>query len=334
MLGPLAFLGAPAVGGAIGTQFFGLTGAAATSKGLAALGLGSLAAGGYGMAGGIAVITTLGAATGGTLSGVIAHAYLGSVKGFKIRKLQDGDGDPVLVINGFLTQGIKDQEGEWLPVLRAKFAEHPWYIVEWESRRLARLGQLVAATGGKSILIRVLKKAARKATKKGAKQLNPLDWLLTTAGLAKNDWHLAMVKAAQTGHLVADIVARLPEGQQVILLGHSLGARVTYYALRALAGRDKPVVSEAHLLGGAVGVRPVEDWTTAASACRSGVHNYWSGNDQVLKLIYRVGTVLIGSPAIGSQPIDGAGPGVCNRDVTELVAGHSDFKLAAPGFLA
>ena len=275
LLGPLAFLGAPAVGGAVGSTFFGLTGAAATTKGLAALGLGSLAAGGYGMAGGIAVITTLGAATGGALSGVIAHAYMGDVKGFKIRKIQDGEGASVLVINGFLTQGAKDQEKDWLPLLRAKYQRHPWYLVEWESRRLARLGQLVAATGGKAVLSKALAMAAKKASKAGAKKLSPVGWVLTAAGFAKNDWHLAMVKAAQTGHILADLLARTPTGDGYIVLGHSLGARVAHYALHALAGRDEPVVREAHLLGGAVGIRPAEGWRKVASACPAGVYNYW-----------------------------------------------------------
>lgn len=44
-------LAAPAIGAVVGTTFMGLSGAAATSAGLAALGGGALAAGGAGMAG-------------------------------------------------------------------------------------------------------------------------------------------------------------------------------------------------------------------------------------------------------------------------------------------
>lgn len=53
---------APAVGGAIGGAM-GLSGAAATSAGLAFLGGGSLASGGFGMAGGILFVTVAGKAT-------------------------------------------------------------------------------------------------------------------------------------------------------------------------------------------------------------------------------------------------------------------------------
>lgn len=61
-----AVIAAPAIGGALGTWVGGYTGIAATNFGLALLGGGSLAAGGYGMAGGVLVIAAAGAGLGGT----------------------------------------------------------------------------------------------------------------------------------------------------------------------------------------------------------------------------------------------------------------------------
>ena len=330
VLGPLAFLNAGAVGGALGSALFGLTGGAATTSGLAALGLGSLAAGGYGMAGGVAVVTTFGVATGGVLSGVVANAYMGEVKGFSIDRVHGGRGDPVLVINGFLTQADKEPAKQWLPVLGERFAGRPAYVVRWESKRLASLGKTLGSTGGRAALRVALRRAAARATRKGAARLNPVGAVLTAGGLVHNDWHVAMVKAAQCGHLLADILARTP--QRYTLLGHSLGARVIYYALRALAGREQRVVRDAHLLGGAVGREPVEDWAAAAAACNEPIHNYWSERDQVLNILYRAGTFLIGSPAIGAGPI-GAEGGVVDHDVSDVVAGHSLYKASAIRFL-
>lgn len=63
---------APAIGGAIGAALFGLKGAAAVSAGLAWLGLGSIAAGGFGMFGGTLVIV----GAGSTLAGGISTAAL------------------------------------------------------------------------------------------------------------------------------------------------------------------------------------------------------------------------------------------------------------------
>ena len=61
-------LAAPAIGTLIGTGM-GLSGAAATSAGLASLGGGALAAGGAGMAGGTAIVVGTGAAIGTATAG-------------------------------------------------------------------------------------------------------------------------------------------------------------------------------------------------------------------------------------------------------------------------
>lgn len=68
---------APTVGGWIGVTFLGLKGAAATSAGLAWLGLGSLAAGGFGMFGGTLVLVGSAGVLAGASSGA-AIAYMAS----------------------------------------------------------------------------------------------------------------------------------------------------------------------------------------------------------------------------------------------------------------
>jgi hypothetical protein len=60
------------VGAWVGATFLGLSGAAATSAGLALLGGGSVAAGGLGVAGGTAVIAASGGAIGGVIVGAVA----------------------------------------------------------------------------------------------------------------------------------------------------------------------------------------------------------------------------------------------------------------------
>ncbi|HAE39958.1 MAG TPA: hypothetical protein DCG57_15215 [Candidatus Riflebacteria bacterium] len=81
IFGTLAGLGmwwlAPAVGGWIGVTLFGLKGAAAANAGLAWLGLGSLAAGGFGIFGGTLVLVGSAGLLAGASSG-IAISYLAS----------------------------------------------------------------------------------------------------------------------------------------------------------------------------------------------------------------------------------------------------------------
>jgi len=75
--GGLAFTAAPAIGAAVSAAGFGvaggtISGAAASSAGLAAIGGGSLAAGGTGMAGGTAIVTAAGAIAGGGTTAAVA----------------------------------------------------------------------------------------------------------------------------------------------------------------------------------------------------------------------------------------------------------------------
>ncbi|PKL43737.1 MAG: hypothetical protein CVV41_08180 [Candidatus Riflebacteria bacterium HGW-Riflebacteria-1] len=81
IFGTLAGLGmwwlAPAVGGWIGATLFGLKGAAAANAGLAWLGLGSLAAGGFGIFGGTLVLVGSAGLLAGASSG-IAISYMAS----------------------------------------------------------------------------------------------------------------------------------------------------------------------------------------------------------------------------------------------------------------
>ena len=83
VLGPAFFIPAPAIGGTIGA-WAGLSGAAASSHGLAVLGGGAVAAGGYGMAGGTVVVTATGASLGGALGASVTTAYCGSDRSFAI----------------------------------------------------------------------------------------------------------------------------------------------------------------------------------------------------------------------------------------------------------
>jgi hypothetical protein len=116
-------------------------------------------------------------------------------------------------------------------------------------------------------------------------------------------------------------------------MGHSLGARVIYYALQALNGRKPRKVRTAHLLGGAVGNNPGENWSKAASALFGPLHNYYSSNDQVLKILYSVGTFFLGSSPIGRTPIQSADITICNHDVSVFVNSHGSFKSAAAAYL-
>ena len=131
VLGPLAFAAAPAVGGAVGSTLLGLSGAAAQSAGLAAIGGGSLAVGGLGITGGTAIVAATGATLGGTLGGVVANSYFRDVDGFSIELVKPGVGPKVIFIDGFLTEKNPDPI-DWKESLSKIYPNNSWYYLRWE----------------------------------------------------------------------------------------------------------------------------------------------------------------------------------------------------------
>lgn len=122
-------LAAPLIGGAIGGAM-GLSGAAATSAGLALLGGGSLAAGGMGMAGGAALVSgALGAAAGSATGGISWWKGVGAdevlVESVKLEVVteylvvrEQGDNEKARLIVRTLEGRLETMEAEVLRIRR------------------------------------------------------------------------------------------------------------------------------------------------------------------------------------------------------------------------
>jgi hypothetical protein len=322
---PLAFLAAPAIGGAIGSLgvFGGLTGAAATSHGLALLGGGSLAAGGLGMAGGTTVVTAVGAAVGGALGASVSNAYLREDKSFRIELLRPGRGGvPVLVANGFLTEGKGEKWGGWKVIVNESYPDSPVYRVFWGAKEIRDIGvfgtDFMTKTGG----LAAAKAAAGLGTKAGARFLeNVVGPAIMAADLAKNPWHVAKNRADKTGVVVGDLLART-EAKSYVLIGHSLGARVMVVAAETLGTKPGgPRIQAAHLLGAAIGAR--SNWDALTSAIDDMVYCYHSSNDSVLKFIYKAAQA--GETAAGFAGFSPASTKLRNVDVSDHVKTHFEY---------
>ena len=317
---PTAFMAAPAIGGAVGTLLGSYTGAAATSWGLAAIGGGSLAAGGLGMAGGTMVVTAVGGALGGGLGALTTHAYVSEDRSFRIAKLCEGSGVPVVLCNGFLSER-NDSWGEWKRIVKARYPDAPVYRLHWGAKELKDLGilargALLGAAGPAAI-----KEAAKRAAKAHAKRLGPLGPLLMAADLAKNPWHVARARADKTGIVLADLLARAREDTWV-LVGHSLGARVAAVATQALGTKPRgPRIQSAHLLGAAESCK-CDPHSLTVSVDRA-IYNYHSRRDLVLRYLYFAAEG--GQPAAGFTGFAPTCPKLVNVDVTTDVGGHGEY---------
>ncbi|GAB2776559.1 hypothetical protein GCM10027020_32320 [Nocardioides salsibiostraticola] len=321
VVAPMALLAAPVAGAALGSSFLGgsLTGAAATSHGLAMLGGGAIASGGLGMAGGTMVVTATGTALGGILGAGTAAAYVGSDSSFRIELLRDGVGAPVLLASGFLTEN-DDGWGHWQPMIDARFPESPVYRVHWGAKELKDVAALVALSSSKTAVRVVLTNLA----KRGSKSLGRLPGLgaaLSAHDIIANPWSVAKNRAEMTGAVLADLIARTEEGP-VILVGHSLGARAMVTAAQALGTRPgDPHVESMHLLGAAVG--KAGDWRTLNDAVSGTIWNYYSTRDSVLRLLFS--TAERGKRAVGHSGFASKFPRVKDRNVSRQVAGHSEY---------
>jgi len=111
--------------------------------------------------------------------------------------------------------------------------------------------------------------------------------------------------------------------KEYVICGHSLGARVVYYALKKLAVKNRVYIDSIHLLGGAVNNRSSR-WRRATWAVKQKIYNYYSKEDLVLKFLFSIGTAFKEN-AIGRNEILRV-KGVENIDVTPWVKGHSVYK--------
>ncbi|MBO1769293.1 DUF726 domain-containing protein [Agrococcus sp. TF02-05] len=323
---PVGLAAAPAIGGAIGSlgMFGGFSGAAASAHGLALLGGGSIAAGGLGMAGGTAVLTAVGGAVGGALGASVANAYLQEDKSFRIELLRPGSGGvPVLVANGFLSEGDGERWGGWKSMVDARYPDSPVYRVRWGSKELRHFGFTSAGTLSSVGLTALTRAAAAAATKAGARLLgNVVGPALVVADLARNPWHVAKTRADKTGVVVGDLLART-DAKEYVLIGHSLGARVMAVAAETLGTKPGgPRIQTVHLLGPAMGAK--RNWEGLTAAVDGLIYCYHSSNDAVLKIVYPAAQV--GQRAAGFAGfIPGSGK-VENVDVTKTVKTHFEYQ--------
>jgi pimeloyl-ACP methyl ester carboxylesterase len=320
VIAPMALLAAPAVGAALGSSVLGgsLTGAAATSHGLAMLGGGAIASGGLGMAGGTAVVTATGTAIGGALGAATVSAYTGTDRSFSIELVRSGIGTPVVFATGFLTEG-RPAWTDWQRIIDTAYPEAPVYQLHWGAKELKDLTGLLAANGAKAAVRAVLLQGARRGNKSFT--IPGVGWVLGAHGVATNPWTVAKTRAGMTGAVLAELIARTSEGPY-ILMGHSLGTRVMVTAAQTLATRPGPrQIESMHLLGAAVGRKG--DWRSLDAAVADKVWNYWSRNDSVLRWLYALAE--IGEEAVGQKGFRSRFPRISDRNVSRIVRRHSDY---------
>ncbi|WP_339801963.1 DUF726 domain-containing protein [uncultured Marinobacter sp.] len=338
-IGTGAIFAAPGLAAAMGSA--GLLGAAGTGKAISSVSGAAIASAAVAKlgVGGLAIMSAAGAGLGGKTGYGIANSYLKDIPDFNFVQVQQAASDSrhsVIVVNGLLSEedGKKIGKEEWLNVTNdwrsgvqdVHDSEDIW-LLNWEAKSLVKFGRWIGSAGN-GLAAKGVSSVLALGSKQIAKRAHIAGWALTASEYLCNPWHSAMINAEKTGVMLAEAISRT-EGQTFTLMGHSLGARVIFFALMALSTKKERLIKDVVLMGGAVGRNNVESWCAAESALTGTLYNCHSANDGVLKFLYQSANLGLSRPA-------GLGRAVApafNIDCTDFISGHLAWKKNLPKVL-
>lgn len=198
---------------------------------------------------------------------------------FEIISLKSEGLEPTVVaISGFTNEGKDGQQ--WLDFLQRHYPANKWVYVRWGASSFGKImkGLLLDTLKGEPLPVASIKSAAK-------------------------EWISALNNSQEAGYSLAKYLAG--ENGKFALIGHSLGGRVTHFALKALA--KEPIrgattkVKEVKLLAGAVSASASE-WQDLMDCLECSVQNYYSATDLILLGLYKDKVVLSDRP-VGLTPI-------------------------------
>ncbi|KAI0451219.1 DUF726-domain-containing protein [Xylaria acuta] len=325
-----------------GAAIVGVTGGLAAPVVAAAVGglMGSVGLGGLAGFLGIfwmngALVGALFGAFGAKMTGEMADRYAREVEDFKFLPLGAGEfgGDETqaqarrlrvtIGINGWL-----ETEDDVVKPWRALGDETEVFALRYEMRSLLALGaqlRLLVSSAAWSLVRTELLKRTVLATVQSA--LWPVLLLSSASGL-DNPFSLARNRSDKAGRVLADALANRVQGERAVtLVGYSLGARVVYSCLRALAERGCFGVVDTVVLIGAPVPSSAEHWRMMRAVVAGKLFNVHSENDYILGFLYRGTSLQLG--IAGLQAVGEDIEGVEDLDLSEEVHGH----LRYPGLL-
>ena len=155
--------------------------------------------------------------------------------------------------------------------------------------------------------------------------------LVKVARVVDNPFTLAKTRADKAGKVLADALINRTQGERpVTLIGYSLGARVIWSCLIALAEKKAFGLVESAVLMGSPLPSDVSTWRKMRTAVSGRLVNVYSENDYLLAFLYRTSSLQYG--VAGLMPIAGLYD-VENVDVSETVSGHLRYRYLVGSIL-
>lgn len=150
--------------------------------------------------------------------------------------------------------------------------------------------------------------------------------LLNTGKFIDNPFTIAMERSDKAGKVLAHALMDKAQGERpVTLVGFSLGARVIYSCLEELSAHDAfGLVENAILIGSPIPSDEIP-WRRMRAMVAGRLINVYTQRDMLLGFLYRARNIQLG--IAGLQAITAA-PNVENKDVSHIVTGHNQYRLA------
>eukprot|EP00752_Nemacystus_decipiens_P008307 g7425.t1 len=209
------------------------------------------------------------------------------------------------------------------------------HVLVWERGPLTELHAAIRDLAWKKASRRAVNEALKRSALAPvvAAAALPLALLEAASGL-DDPWGVVRSRALEAGRLLAAVLLSRPVGSRpVTLLGFSMGAKVVFNCLEALAaapeGRGLGIVENAVMLGTPIGTKRGR-WKRARSAVAGRLVNGYSSRDWLLALVYRTKSWSVG--VAGTSRVEGCG--VENVDLSGLVTWHLSYSRILPTVMA
>ena len=235
----------------------------------------------------------------------------------------NGPDEAIIVIKGYLSDGSDPEEvsDDYVHRLREVGWKGSIYNLWWDAAPEATLQPDVEISD--------------KQTPRVMKPIATEDVLAI-----RKYWIRLKEQAKRSGrdHMMPLIHEQITE-KKISILGHSLGARVAYYALRSVASNLlalKPDLKfeNVYLLGGAVRRDSSKDWGKVALAIRGQIVNVHNKDDTVLSKFYR--SIELRQNACGRKKIKEEHPSITNIDARYVINStcHAAYRKFLFGTIA
>lgn len=281
-------------------------------------------------AGGAAIITSSAAASGGIIGGRAAGRRTGAVKTFEYRPLHNNKRVNLIVtVSGWLTGKVDDVR---LPFSTVDPVMGDMYSVLWEPEMLRSMGDTINILATEA-LTQGLQQVLGSTILVSLMAAIQLPVVLTKLSyLIDNPWAVSLDRATAAGLILADsLIERSLGTRPITLVGYSLGARVIFSCLRELARKGAyGLVQNVYMFGSPLVVSK-DEFLKARSVVSGRFVNGYNRNDWILGYLFRLTNGGIKKVA-GLGPLTDC-PWIESIDVTDLVAGHMEYRKAMPSLL-